>query len=92
AVEVFEGNTSDTSTFLSQIEKVRKRFGVKNVVWVTDRGILTSSNTVPGFGSIINVPAFALANWGPAGGIICDTRIEKIEKLKNLGLVASKAA
>ncbi|MDJ0661564.1 MAG: IS1634 family transposase [Crocosphaera sp.] len=44
AVEVFEGNTSDTSTFLSQIEKVRKRFGVKNVVWVTDRGILTSSN------------------------------------------------
>ena len=44
AVEVFEGNTSDTSTLGSQIEKVRKRFGVHNVVWVTDRGILTSSN------------------------------------------------
>ena len=44
AVEVFEGNTSDTSTLKSQIEKVRKRFGVNNVVWVTDRGILTSSN------------------------------------------------
>ena len=44
AVEVFEGNTSDTSTLESQIEKVRKRFGVHNVVWVTDRGILTSSN------------------------------------------------
>ncbi|WP_048322535.1 IS1634 family transposase, partial [Crocosphaera watsonii] len=44
AVEVFEGNTSDTSTLESQIEKVRKRFEVKNVVWVTDRGILTSSN------------------------------------------------
>jgi transposase len=44
AVEVFEGNTSDSTTLTSQIEKVRKRFGVNNVVWVTDRGILTSSN------------------------------------------------
>ena len=43
-MEVFEGNTSDTRTLKSQIEKVRKRFGINNVVWVTDRGILTSSN------------------------------------------------
>ena len=43
AVEIFEGNTSDSTTLKSQIEKVRKRFGVNNVVWVTDRGILTSS-------------------------------------------------
>ncbi|WP_013335032.1 IS1634 family transposase [Gloeothece verrucosa] len=43
AVEVFEGNTSDSSTLSGQIEKVRKRFGIKNVIWVTDRGILTSS-------------------------------------------------
>jgi transposase len=43
AVEVFEGNTSDSSTLMSQIEKVRKRFGISNVVWVSDRGILTSS-------------------------------------------------
>ncbi len=43
AVEVFEGNTSDSTTLQGQIEKVRKRFGIHNVVWVTDRGILTSS-------------------------------------------------
>ena len=43
AVEVFSGNTSDSTTLQGQIEKVRKRFGIKNVVWVTDRGILTSS-------------------------------------------------
>lgn len=43
SVEVFEGNTSDSSTLSGQIEKVRKRFNIKNVVWVTDRGILTSS-------------------------------------------------
>ena len=43
AVEVFSGNTSDSTTLQGQIEKVRKRFGIHNVVWVTDRGILTSS-------------------------------------------------
>jgi transposase len=43
AVEVFEGNTKDSSTIANQIEKVRTRFGIKNVVWVTDRGILTNS-------------------------------------------------
>ena len=43
AVEVFSGNTSDSATLNRQIEKVRKRFGLKNVVWVTDRGILTNS-------------------------------------------------
>jgi transposase len=43
AVEVFEGNTKDSSTIANQIEKVRTRFGIKNVVWVTDRGILINS-------------------------------------------------
>lgn len=42
-VEVFEGNTKDSETLSNQIEKVRKRFGIKNVVWVTDRGILTNA-------------------------------------------------
>ena len=43
AVEVFEGNTSDSATLASQIEKLRKGFGIQNVVWVSDRGILTNS-------------------------------------------------
>jgi transposase len=43
AVEVFEGNTNDSSTIANQIEKVRTRFRIKNIVWVTDRGILTNS-------------------------------------------------
>jgi transposase len=43
AVEVFEGNTSDSATLGLQIEKVRNRFGIRNVVWVSDRGILTTS-------------------------------------------------
>ena len=43
AVEVFKGNTKDSSTLVSQIDKVRNRFGIKNIIWVSDRGILTSA-------------------------------------------------
>ncbi|REJ52167.1 MAG: IS1634 family transposase [Microcystis aeruginosa DA14] len=43
AVEVFAGNTSDGATLSGQIEKVRKGWGIENVVWVSDREILTNS-------------------------------------------------
>jgi Transposase DDE domain len=43
AVEVFAGNTGDPSTLESAITKVRERFGLKRVVWVADRGLLTES-------------------------------------------------
>ncbi|WOB68145.1 IS1634 family transposase [Microcystis aeruginosa] len=43
AVEVFEGNTSDCATLSGQIEKVRKGWGIENVVWVSNRGIFTNS-------------------------------------------------
>src|SRR5215469_7830285 len=42
AVEVFEGNTSDTKTFHSQIRKVADRFHVEQVVFVGDRGMIKS--------------------------------------------------
>jgi hypothetical protein len=43
AVEVYEGNTSDPTTLTDQIEKVRTRFGLSRVVFVGDRGMLTSA-------------------------------------------------
>jgi transposase len=43
AVEVFEGNTADPTTFTKQIEKVRVRFGIKQVIWVGDRGMISST-------------------------------------------------
>jgi len=43
AVEVFEGNTSDVRTLSSQIDKIRHRFGIKHVVIVGDRGMITSA-------------------------------------------------
>lgn len=42
AVEVFEGNTGDPTTFSVQIKKARQRFGIERVVWVGDRGMITS--------------------------------------------------
>jgi len=43
AIEAFSGNTGDPATFPSQVAKVRERFGVSDVVWVADRGMLTSA-------------------------------------------------
>jgi transposase len=43
AIEVFPGNTADPATFLGQVEKVKERFGVPDVVWVADRGMLTGA-------------------------------------------------
>ncbi|MBD3266390.1 IS1634 family transposase [bacterium] len=43
AVEVFEGNTSDSKTLSSQINKVRKTFGIDRVIFVGDRGMITQA-------------------------------------------------
>ncbi|MEQ8756064.1 MAG: IS1634 family transposase, partial [Coleofasciculus sp. G1-WW12-02] len=43
SVEVFEGNTADPSTLTQQIEKVRTRFGLKKIIWVGDRGMITQA-------------------------------------------------
>ena len=43
AVEVFEGSKGDPKTLASQVHKVRERFGLKRVVFVGDRGILTDA-------------------------------------------------
>ena len=43
AVEVFEGNTGDPKTVAPQVNKIRQRFQLKQVVLVGDRGMLTSA-------------------------------------------------
>jgi hypothetical protein len=43
AVEVFEGDTSDPTTLAAQIAKVKRRFGLQRVVFVGDRGLITSA-------------------------------------------------
>jgi hypothetical protein len=43
AIEVFEGNTGDPSTVGNQITKLKERFGLKHVVLVGDRGMITDA-------------------------------------------------
>ena len=43
AVEVFEGNTADPNTLGAQIDKLKQRFGLKHVVLVGDRGMITQA-------------------------------------------------
>ena len=41
SVEVFEGNTSDQSTVMDRIDSMRKKFGIEEMVFIGDRGMLT---------------------------------------------------
>lgn len=43
AIDVYAGNTGDPSTVPDQVEKLRDRFGLKRVVLVGDRGMLTQA-------------------------------------------------
>jgi Transposase DDE domain len=43
AVEVFPGNTADPKTVAAQVLKLRERFGLRRLVLVGDRGMLTSA-------------------------------------------------
>lgn len=43
AVEAFPGSTADPATLEAQIDKLRVRFGLVDIVLVGDRGMLTSA-------------------------------------------------
>ncbi|HUA49192.1 MAG TPA: IS1634 family transposase [Solirubrobacteraceae bacterium] len=44
AIEVFSGELHDDKTLPSQIEKLKRRFGLSRVVVVSDRGMVTKAN------------------------------------------------
>lgn len=44
AIEVFPGGIHDDATLQAQVEKLRRRFGLKTVVLVVDRGMVTKAN------------------------------------------------
>jgi len=44
AVEVLRGNTKDEKTVLNKIEEIHKKYGIENLVFVGDRGMVTQVN------------------------------------------------
>jgi len=41
AIEVFKGNTNDQSTVMDRIDSMRQDFGIKDLVFIGDRGMIT---------------------------------------------------
>ncbi len=41
AISVYEGNTSDSTTFMPQVTRLRQEFGVQRMVMVGDRGMIS---------------------------------------------------
>jgi len=41
AISVFDGNTSDSTTFMPQVTRLREEFGIKRMVLVGDRGMIS---------------------------------------------------
>ena len=72
AVDVYPGNTGDPSTVPDQVEKLRQRFGLKRVVLVGDRGMLTQTQIdalrdYPGLGWISALRFTALRDLAEQG-------------------------
>ena len=75
AVEVFEGNTGDPTTLASQVTKLRERFGLKRIVLVGDRGLITEAriredlSTLEGLDWITALRAPAIAGLVARGAL-----------------------
>jgi Transposase DDE domain len=74
AVEVFAGNTGDPATVAGTVARLRDRFGIRRIVMVGDRGMLTSARVealreLGGVGWITTLRAPAIAALAQAGTI-----------------------
>jgi len=72
ATQVYEGNTGDPTTVPDQVEKLQKRFGLKRVVLVGDRGMLTETQIGklkehPGLGWVSALRAGAIRELADSG-------------------------
>jgi len=75
AIEVFQGNTADSKTLGSQIQKLRQRFGVTRVVLVGDRGMITGKQIDESLRDVEGL------DW------ITALRADSIQKLASQGLI-----
>lgn len=74
AIEAFAGDTADPATLPGQVSKVRERFGIAEVVWVSDRGLLTERQVeqlrgLPGMGWITALRAPTIQRLVEQGAI-----------------------
>ena len=75
AIEVFPGNTADPPTFTQIVIRVRKRFGINRIVFVGDRGMITTARINEDLRGVTGL------DW------ISALRTEGIRKLYNAGAI-----
>jgi len=73
AIRVFPGNTGDPTAFIDAVEVVRERFGLRQLVMVGDRGMITSARIdalreLGGTGWLTALRAPAIAKLAAADG------------------------
>lgn len=74
AVDVYAGDTGDPSTVVDQVGKLRKQFGIEQVVLVGDRGLLTQTQidrlrACPGIGWISALRSRQIRELADAGSL-----------------------
>jgi len=74
AVEVYPGDTGDPSTVADQADKLRHRFGLRHLILVGDRGMLTQTQieklrVYPGLGWISALRSSAIRELVESGGL-----------------------
>ena len=74
SVEVFPGNTADPTAFIAAVAAVRDRFGLKEVVMVGDRAMITSARIealrdVGGLGWVTSLRAPAVKALAESGAL-----------------------
>src|SRR3981081_1077708 len=90
AVEVFEGNTADPMTLGSQIQKVRERFGLKRVVIVGDRGMITQARIDEGVRGIEGLAWIGALRSSQIAGLLAEGAIApSLFDEKNLAEISS---
>ena len=75
AIKVFPGNTADPTTFTAIVAEVRKRFGIERIVYVGDRGMITTARInedlrdIEGLDWISSLRADAIKKLAKAGHV-----------------------
>ncbi|MGH3883610.1 MAG: IS1634 family transposase [Pseudonocardiaceae bacterium] len=84
AIRVFPGNTADPAAFVTAVEVVRDRFGLRELVMVGDRGMITSARIealreVGGTGWLTALRAPAIAKLARTGGPLQPTLFDQTD-------------
>lgn len=72
-VEIFKGSTSDQTTVLGEVQKLAKKYGLKDIVFTGDRGMLTQKRI-----DEVNAKSFSTIT------ALTHTQINSLIKTKNI--------